>query len=29
LSAAAGNLSRQSQQLREQVDAFLGQVRAA
>ncbi|WP_213286152.1 hypothetical protein [Bradyrhizobium sp. sGM-13] len=25
----AGNLSRQSQQLREQVDAFLGQVRAA
>ncbi|MEH2517064.1 methyl-accepting chemotaxis protein [Bradyrhizobium sp. AZCC 1610] len=29
VEAAAGNLSRQSQQLREQVDAFLGQVRAA
>jgi methyl-accepting chemotaxis protein len=29
VETAAGNLSRQSQQLREQVDAFLGQVRAA
>ena len=29
VEAAAGNLSRQSQQLREQVDAFLGQVRVA
>jgi methyl-accepting chemotaxis protein len=29
VEAAAGNLSQQSQQLREQVDAFLGQVRAA
>ena len=29
VEAAAGNLSQQSQQLRAQVDAFLGQVRAA
>lgn len=29
VEAAAGNLSQQSQQLREQVDAFLGQVRVA